>query len=217
MNARKLALLPLLLAPLTGLAGCRSAYYATMEKFGVHKRDLLVDEVEKGREEQAEAQEQFRSTYELFRHLTGYEGGELEELYDDLKDALEDCEDDAEAVRDRIDDIEQVAHDLFVEWSDEIEEIHSETLKEKSTEMRADTKRRYQELIGAMRQAEKKMEPVLVAFRDHVLFLKHNLNARAIAALSDVVLEIEGDVDALIDEMERAIREADDFLRSMET
>ena len=213
MKSRLLLCLPLLFAP---LVGCRSAYYATMEKFGVHKRDLLVDEVEAGREEQAEAQEQFRSTYELFRHLTGYEGGELEDVYEDLKDALEDCEDDAEAVSDRIDDIEEVAHDLFTEWSDEIEQIQTDSLREASTEMRADTRKRYKALVAAMREAEQRMQPVLVAFRDHVLFLKHNLNARAIAALSDVVLEIEGDVDALIQEMERAIREADDFVRSME-
>jgi hypothetical protein len=46
--------LALLLAP---LASCRGAYYATMETFGKHKRDLLVDEVESGRKEQAAAQE----------------------------------------------------------------------------------------------------------------------------------------------------------------
>jgi hypothetical protein len=34
-----------------------------------------------------------------------------------------------------------------------------------------------------MRKAEKQINPVLGAFRDQVLFLKHNLNANAIAAL----------------------------------
>jgi dGTP triphosphohydrolase len=215
MRIRLPLLLPLLLALSIG-TGCRSAYYSTMEAFGKEKRDLLVDEVEAGRADQAEAQEQFRSTYELFQHLTGYEGGELEDLYDDLADELEDCEDAADDVRGRIDDIEQVARDLFLEWSDEIEAMSSDSLREKSTDMRAETRERYQKLIAAMRAAEERMDPVLVAFRDHVLFLKHNLNARAIAALSDVVLEIEGDVDALIADMDRAIREADEFLRSME-
>lgn len=212
MRLLLLCCLPLCLAP----AGCRGAYYSAMERFGVHKRDILVDEVEAGRREQAEAQEQFRSTYELFRHLTGYEGGELEEVYEDLADELADCEKDAKAVRKRIKDIERVARDLFLEWSDEIEQMSSDALREASTEMRADTMARYKRLIGTMRTAESKMEPVLAAFRDHVLFLKHNLNARAIAALSDVVLEIQGDVDALIQDMERSIREADAFLRTME-
>ena len=210
------ALLLTLPLALLSAAGCKSAYYATMETFGKHKRDLLVSEVESARTEQAEAQQQFRSTYEHLRHLTGYKGGELEELYDDLASELEGCEDAAEDVADRIDAIEEVARDLFIEWSDEIEQIQNVELRESSTELRAQTKARCEELVAAMRTAEKKMEPVLVAFRDQVLYLKHNLNARAIASLTDVVIEIEGDVDALIADMDRAIREADDFLRSME-
>ena len=34
-----------------------------------------------------------------------------------------------------------------------------------------------------MRLAESRIEPVLKSFRDQVLFLKHNLNAKAIASL----------------------------------
>lgn len=214
MRIATLTLLALVMFP---LASCRGAYYATMEQFGMHKRDLLVDEVEAGRREQAEAQEQFRSTYDLFRHITGYEGDELDKVYENLRDELDECESDADDVAARIEEIETVARDLFLEWSDEIEQIQNTTLRESSTEMRAETMTRFGELIAAMRAAEERMEPVLVAFRDHVLFLKHNLNARAIASLSDVVLEIEGDVDALIDDMERAIREADSFLRSMQS
>ncbi len=205
------------LALFLALVSCRSAYYATMEKLGHQKRDILVDRVEEGREEQTEAQEQFVETFDLFKKLSGYEGGELEELYDALKDGLEDCEDGADAVRDRIEDIEQVAADLFEEWEGELEEISSASLRGKSEEMLVETRSRYRDLIGAMRRAESKMEPVLVAFRDHVLFLKHNLNARAVAALQDVVVEVEGDIAALIEEMEASIREADDFLRAMES
>ena len=44
-------LLPLLL--LLGLvAGCSSAYYNTMEKLGVHKRDIMVDRVGEARDAQ---------------------------------------------------------------------------------------------------------------------------------------------------------------------
>jgi hypothetical protein len=204
--------LPLALAP---LGACRSAYYATMETFGVHKRDLLVDEVEAGRADQAEAQEQFVSTFELFQELAGNQGDSLKKVSDELADELEDCEEAAAAVTGRIEEIERVAADLFAEWKEELGAISSDSLRRQSEEMLADTKVRYGDLIGAMKRAEGKMEPVLVAFRDHVLFLKHNLNARAVASLQEVVLEIEGDVDALIEDMEASIREADEFLRAM--
>ena len=47
-----------------------------------------------------------------------------------------------------------------------------------------DTRKRYKQLMSSMRRAENSMEPVLVAFQDQVLVLKHNLNARAIGALA---------------------------------
>ena len=82
--------------------------------------------------------------------------------------------------------------------------------------MLRDTRGRYGELISAMRRAEQTMEPVLAGFRDQVLFLKHNLNARAIASLHSNVAAIESDVAVLIREMERAISEADAFIASLE-
>ncbi|MFO7644632.1 MAG: DUF2959 family protein [Desulfosarcina sp.] len=40
--------------------GCRAAYYSTMEKFGVEKRHLLKDNVQKAQKEQQQASEQFK-------------------------------------------------------------------------------------------------------------------------------------------------------------
>jgi hypothetical protein len=59
------------------------------------------------------------------------------------------------------------------------------------------------------------MTPVLSAFKDQVLFLKHNLNARAVASLSDTVKGIEGDVGRLIAEMNASIAEANQFIEQM--
>jgi hypothetical protein len=82
--------------------------------------------------------------------------------------------------------------------------------------MLRDTRGRYKELISAMRRAEKSMDPVLAGFRDQVMFLKHNLNARAIASLQDNAAAIASDVAVLTREMERAISEADAFIASLE-
>ncbi len=67
-----------------------------------------------------------------------------------------------------------------------------------------------------MSRAEERMDPVLTAFRDQVLFLKHNLNAQAIASLKRDTAAIEADVDSLIGDMQRAIGEAESFLTAME-
>jgi len=196
--------------------GCRSVYYDTMEQFGKHKRHILRDRVDDGRNEQAEAQEQFKSTYERFKEASGYSGGELEDVHARLTREYERSEERAEAVRDRIESIERVAADLFAEWEDEIELIQNSELQRSSERKLRLTRSRYDEMIAAMKRAESKMEPVLTAFRDQVLYLKHNLNARAIASLAGTVTLIEDEVADLIDEIQNSLDEADEFIATLE-
>ncbi len=68
-----------------------------------------------------------------------------------------------------------------------------------------------------MRRAAERMDPVLATFRDQVLFLKHNLNARAIASLDSTNRELEADISRLIADMEASIRESEEFIKSLQT
>jgi hypothetical protein len=190
-------------------------YYSTMESFGYEKRDILADRVQDGRDEQQEAAEQFQSALEAFKAVAQFDGGQLQTAYDDLSREYERCADQADDVRSRIGKIEDVAEDLFAEWEVEIASYSDPNLKDQSKQMRKDTMGRYEHLIGAMRKAESKMDPVLVKFKDQVMFLKHNLNAQAIAALQNNVIVIESDVSALVAEMEASIAEADAFIATL--
>lgn len=198
------------------LTGCATAYYETMERFGVHKRDILVDNIEDARDSQEAAKEQFASALEEFIAVLDYEGGELEAKYNALNRELERSEARAEDVRDRIADVERVASALFREWEDELDQYSSAELRRSSEQQLNETRRRYETLIDAMHRAEAKLEPALVPFRDQVLFLKHNLNAQAVASLQDELVVIESDVSALIREMEAAIDEANAFIEAMQ-
>ena len=66
-----------------------------------------------------------------------------------------------------------------------------------------------------MKRAADRMDPVLATFRDQVLFLKHNLNARALASLSTTQREIEADVTRLVADMEASIKDAETFIQTM--
>jgi hypothetical protein len=198
-------------------AGCSSLYYGTLERFGYEKRHILADRVEDGRDAQRDAQEQFENAFERFKSVTRYEGGDLEDAYRSLDREYQRSEARADAVRDEIRSIEEVAVDLFEEWEDEIGQISRADLRRRSAEKLAQTRSRYERLIASMKRAERKMDPVLTAFRDQVLFLKHNLNASAIAALETSSIEIQDEVDALIRDMQKSIREADAFLAELET
>jgi len=197
-------------------AGCASTYYKTMEGFGIEKRDILVDRVEDARDAQDDAAEQFASALEQFRSVVAVDGGDLEKIYDRLSAEYERSEERAALVSDRIDSIGKVAGDLFEEWEEELGQYSSATLRADSAAMLRDTKDRYRGLMAAMRRAESAMPPVLEAFEDKVLYLKHNLNARAIGALRNELGNIERDTAALIAEMQKAIAEANTFIESME-
>jgi len=197
------------------LGGCQSAYYGTMEKLGYEKRDLLVDNVQDARKAQEAAKKQFETALDQFITVTNFEGGDLEKQYRKLKGEYEDSDARAKDVHKRIAEVEQVAGDLFTEWEKELGQYKSAELRRTSQRQLQDTRSRYQKLIASLKRAEKKLDPVLAAFNDRVLFLKHNLNARAIASLRTNRAAIEADIGALIADMNKSIAEADQFIKAM--
>lgn len=197
------------------LGGCQKVYYGTMEAFGKHKRDILVDDVKAARDAQTAAKEQFESALEEFSSVVNYSGGDLEEKYKTLNSEFKKSQSRANAVSGRINDIKRVAAALFDEWEEELDLYTSESLRQASEAKLEQTKERYAKLIGAMEKAESKIQPVLSAFQDQVLFLKHNLNAQAVASLQDELSVVENEIAILIREMEHSIAEADAFIQQM--
>jgi hypothetical protein len=210
-------LLRILAVPAVALfmLSCATTYYKTMESFGVHKRDILVDRVEEARDSQEEAGEQFRTAMESFREVVDFDGGELENEYDRLQDAYDRSEDRADEVSSRIASVERVAEDLFDEWETELDQYSDDRLRRSSERTLRHTRENYSDLIRAMKRAEAKMPPVLARLKDQVLFLKHNLNAQAIGSLEGVSADLQGDVEDLLEELERSIAEANSFIQEM--
>ena len=208
----------LLLAVL--LAGCQtvqSALRTTLGSSSTNTRGVLVSRVEAARQTQVEAKAQFEVTYDLFKQLTEYRTGELEDLYDGFRDEIKECEDYAEEVGTRISGIENVSVQLFTKWGEELQEITDPSLRELSQERLEETVSRNESLVDSLRSTQDKMTPIVTAFGDHVLFLKHDLNAHAIAALNDSVKRVEKDISSLFGVMQSSIKKADVFVASMST
>ena len=198
-----------------GMTGCATASIAMKERLGYAKREQLVDGVQKARDAQEQAKEQFASALEEFIAVTQVDAGELEATYSRLNAAYESSKKRADKVRGRITSVERVANALFKEWEAELNEYSSETLRASSQQQLDATRTQYNGLLRAMKKAEGTMDPVLEAFADQVLFLKHNLNARAIASLEGTVGELEAEIGVLIRDMEASIAEANAFIDSM--
>ena len=197
------------------LSSCQSMYYGAMEKVGVHKRDILVDRVEDARDSQEDAKEQFKDALEQFTSVVAFDGGDLAVKYDKLSHSFERCTADAEEVRSRIKKVESVADALFKEWESELEDYSNPRLRRASEQKLRTTREKYGQLRASMRKAARTMDPVLAAFQDQVLFLKHNLNARAIASIEDEAGRVEAEVERLVRDMETSIAEANAFVREM--
>ena len=178
----KLILKPLLaMAAIVLLTACQSAYYGAMERLGVAKRDIMVDRVEEAQDAQQEGQEQFQNALEQFRSVVNFDGGDLQQVYDRLDAEFQRSEQAADRIRDRIEAVEDVADALFDEWEDELDLYTNQQLRRDSEQQLRATRDRYDQLARAMQRSEATLDPVLDSLRDNVLYLKHNLNARAIA------------------------------------
>jgi type I site-specific restriction endonuclease len=206
----------LLYVGLAAFSGCASTYYDALEKLGYEKRDLLVDRVKKTVEAQTEAKEQFTSALDHFLKVTKVDGGELEQKYNELSGELKRSEERAKDVRDRIASVKDVADALFNEWKGELGQYSNSQLRAESERELDSTKSRYQNLMRLMNRSADRMDPVLATFRDQVLFLKHNLNARALASLGTTDRDLRGDIDGLIRDMEASIRESEAFVQGLQ-
>lgn len=203
------------LAAVLLLSGCSSAYYAAMEKVGFEKRDILQSRVEDARDAQVQTQQEFKDALAKMSALIGFHGADLQQHYEALSAQYDDSKKAADDVSARINKVETVAFDLFAEWEDELKQYQNAKLRAESRQKLITTKRQFDGLLKTMRKAERKMPPVLQALHDNVLYLKHNLNAKAIGALTGEFNGLKLDVNNLVREMDQAIAESNLFIQSM--
>jgi hypothetical protein len=206
-----------------GLCSCQSAInkagreakYSALEMVGVQKRDLFKKDVKDVKEDQEEAGEAFKDALEAIQKTYGIEGGNLEKQYRQLNGAYEDAQKRADDVHKSTLKLETLSQDLFAEWKKEISEMTSPELRAKSSGTLVETQKKYREFYSALKKSEARMDPVLSKFKDHVLFLKHNLNAKAITGLKGESTRIQGEIETLIKDMNASIQQAGEFIKTM--
>jgi len=209
------SILAIVLVGTFAATGCTSAYYATMQKLGKEKRDILVQRVKDSKKDQEDTKEKLQSTMESFQALTGFQGGSLEKSYKKLNSDYESAAGQVAKLHDRIQSIDKVSGDLFTEWQGEINQMRNAKLKARSAGMLKDSQTRQAVFMKAMRNTETRITPVMASFHDQVLFLKHNLNARAIGSLKGTSAQMDTDVTALMKSIDGSMAEADNLINSL--
>lgn len=190
----------------------KSAYYNARESIGESKRSIVVYQVEQACLSLQETRDEFQDALERFKTLVNVQDTSLEHRYHQLNRQYQFCRAKSDSVSDRIRAIEEVSNALFAEWEKELNEYSNRALRNSSKQQLKIARQNYSRLIKALHAAEAKIQPVLSAFKDQVLFLKHNLNAHAIAALQHEFIVIAVDISQLIRAMELTIAEASQFV-----
>ncbi|RBP48571.1 DUF2959 family protein [Arenicella xantha] len=178
-------------------------------------RDVLISRIEQASAAQQDTAEEFRTALDKFKSVTAFNGGDLEKQFNTLNDAFKNSEAAAQDVSARVETVVTATNRLLSEWRDELNDYHDPQFKQKAQQQFDQTRRQSEQLIAAMRATQAKTEPVLGAFRDQVLFIKHNLNMQAIGSLKQESATIETDVDLLIKEMEASVAQAETFVRAL--
>ncbi len=193
-----------------------NVYYQGRESFlGHHKRDIVVIHVDQTCQSLQATKDQFEDALQQFKNIVHVEKTSLEQRYKLLRRQFEFCKSRSDEVTQQIITIEEVSISLFKEWEQELEQYNSRALRSISRKQLKTSKQQYSRLIKTMHKAESRIQPVLAAFKDQILFLKHNLNAQAIAALQHEFVEIGIDISQLIEVMEITINEASQFVSTL--
>lgn len=193
----------------------RDVKYSALEMVGVEKRDLFLKEVKNVKSAQEDSGEEFEDALQVLKKVYAFDGGDLEDQYDDLNASYKDSRESAAQVKQSISRLETVAGDLFVEWEKELSQIKTADLRAKSRESLQETQTRFNSLKRQLHKAESKMDPVLSKLNDQVLFIKHNLNAKAIGSLRSEGDKIKLEINDLMQEMKKSVAEADKLIETL--
>ena len=223
MNMKFYVLQAGLVCALPPLFGCenpvkravRNISYSGYEMIGLQKRDLLKRDIASARRSQNDASETFKSALDNLRTLYSLPSTQLERQYRVVNASFERSDAKAHEVRAGREKMQTVARDLFREWQGEIGEIHTAELQKISRERLRESQAKFARMDQSLERAERRMGPVLIKLKDHVLFLKHNLNAESLSALKPERDRIEHEITNLIGEMDQSVRQSEEFIRTL--
>ena len=96
-----------------------------------------------------------------------------------------------------------------------MEKFSSSVARRSSEEKYRQMQTRYDAVINSMERVCDKFYPALSAFKDQVLLLKHNVNAQSEVVSGADLAIAEREISLLTQEIDRAMAEADNFIRQM--
>lgn len=178
--------------------------YSEINNLIINNRDLLYD-----------GREQFKVTLVKYNDVFSYNVKEKEALeisFNELKVELDICKSKVDEIKKSIENLENKSTNEFNSWRTELNQYSIESLKSKSIDLLTITEKKYTDIISDLKKSETEMDSTYIVFHDNVLLLKHMLRASTINEIDTEKNRIEGEINVLIDRMNKSIEKADEFI-----
>lgn len=208
---KKIMLLPLLPA----VVACTTVDpYAELD-YGQLTREQLTASIEDARDTQTAVRAQFDATLDQFVTLVSADRNNWQTAFDQLKAEYAANQAQAAIIRSLIEDVESHSADLFNEWESELALFQDQNLRFKRELDLQEARRQCGQLLLSLHATENRMIPVLSAFRDYLVFLQDNLDARTVASLQPELAAMAGNIADLFYNIDSTIVESDEFLAEL--
>jgi hypothetical protein len=134
--------------------------------------------------------------------------------YTKLDEAITDSEEHAEALRASVEDMQDAAEPVFERWFEDLKQISSPEMRQRSRARLLATRERYDAIVAAVEPAMASYEAVNKNLRDHALFLGHDLNPASVADIREDVRTLGTQADALDASLDVCLKAARDYVDS---
>jgi hypothetical protein len=123
--------------------------------------------------------------------------GDALAAHKELVKMIDRSEDQAEELRDAIQEMHAAAEPVFDQWTRDLEGFTNPEMRQRSQARLAAARERYDAVVAAVEPAVIRFDAVNETLRDHELFLSHDLNPAAVSVLQDDVRRLAGEAAEL--------------------
>jgi hypothetical protein len=175
----------------SGVTSGFKSVFSSSSEVGPDKVDDLLSRIERVYVECELSQQSSRSALEALESLVSADfSGDPVAAYTKFLQAAESSRDQADALKASVGPMKEAAGPFFDKWATDLAQFSSMDMRLHSQNRLTATRDRYEAILAAVEPAMASYRAYNATLSDHVLFLSHDFNASAVAA-------IEGEVRAL--------------------
>jgi hypothetical protein len=203
------------LAIVAALSSMGTACMSTNEKDSLEEVDNLVARVERIYVESELVRERAREAVDTLHKIVApdFEGDPVA-AYGEFVDAVERSEAQAAVFSDCIDPMKDSAASVFGQWETDINIFTSAVMRARSEERLQETRGRFEEVVASIDPTATSLGEFNAALRDHVLFLEHDFNPAAVAAIGGEVTSLTEHAEVLDTNLESCLVTTLAYVRS---